>query len=151
MRQVPTKNYFILLGLVIVTVVVTIALGNFYTNRNRETSVLYNVLPKVTLSDLDTYLLENDVAAVYIADKYDLDDEKEEKKLRNKLVELNLINNFVYLDSNSIDDNFKDEFNNKYHYQLTDDYPTIIVISNRRVINSYKSLNVEKINFEELK
>ena len=89
--------------------------------------------------------------AVYIADKYDLDDEKEEKKLRNKLVELNLINNFVYLDSNSIDDNFKDEFNNKYHYQLTDDYPTIIVISNRRVINSYKSLNVEKINFEELK
>ena len=104
MRKIPTKNYFILLGLIIATVIVTIALGNFYTNRNRKTSNFYKFLPKVTLNDLDTYLQESDVTAIYINDKYELEDEKKETKLQNKIIELNLTNKFVYLDSNNIND-----------------------------------------------
>ena len=149
MKKVPTKNYFILFGIVLATVIVTIALGNFYANRNRETSVLYNFLPKVTLEDLDTYLSESDTVAIYIDDKHNLDDNVKQEELKNKIIELNLSNNFVFLDSNNIDESFKEEFQKKYNYNLTDDYPTIIVINNKRVIDSYNELNVDKIKFEE--
>lgn len=149
MKKVPTKNYFILLGIVLVTVIVTVALGNFYANRNRETSVLYNFLPKVTLEDLDTYLSESDTVAIYIDDKYNLEDNTKQEELKNKIIELNLSNNFVFLDSNNINKSFKREFQQKYHYDLTDDYPTIVVMNNRRVIDSYSELNVDIIKFEE--
>ena len=151
MRKIPSKNYMYLALIVIITIILTFSLSKFYHNRYRETSILYNYLPEVTLDDLDTYLIENEIAIIYIDDKYNLNDNKEEKKLKDNIIKYNMNNRFVFLDSNKIDQHFIVSFNQKYHYNFKEEYPMIIIMTKDRVIKTYNELNTSNINFEELK
>ena len=151
MRQIPTKNYLFLCLIIFATILVTFVLANFYQNRHRETSILYNYLSEVTLDDLDAYLTEHEISIIYIDDKYNLDDNKEEEKFKEKIIENNLNGQFVFLDSNNIDDQFISSFNTNYHYHFEESYPTIIVMNKNGVIKTYTELNIDEINFEDLK
>ena len=137
-REIPRKNYFILALLVSMTVVIVIAFVNFYNNRHRQTSEIYNFLPEVTLEDLDVYLSERD-------------NPKQAKKLKNKIIKLNLLDSFVYLDSNNVDDDFIKTFSERYGYTIERKYPAVIIMSSKRVSKVYLDSNIADVNFEELK
>ena len=42
MREIPIKNYFILIIIIIVVALSTIILTNIYNNRFKTTSIMYN-------------------------------------------------------------------------------------------------------------
>ena len=93
------------------------------------------------------YLGESSSLIIYIADKYDLNNEDAEELLKDKIIELNLYNNFIYVDSRVFNDKFLDYFNNTYHANLNmDNLPTIIIYDDGIVENLYYNLSIDTIN-----
>lgn len=149
MREVPKKNYIIMFVIVACVVIATIALANAYNNRDKETRVMYNYLSEIKKKDLDTYLLEKPNAIIYVADKYNLDNEDLEEQIKNKIVELNAVDYFVYLDLKDDDINFLQKFNQKYNGNLEDGkFPILIVMEEGKIANYYYDIN--EINLNEI-
>ena len=104
MRKIPKKNYFIFLGLVVVTIVLTLYLGKWYKTTNEyknNISPLASSIKKITIDELDSYLLDNPEALVYITDNdknYDY-----EKELKKIIETYDLENYIVYLEINDSD------------------------------------------------
>ena len=147
MKNIPVKNYFVLLIMLFGVVVVTFAGKNYYNNNLKKVSDLYKYANHINRDELKEYLGESSSLIIYIADKYDLNNEDAENLLKDKIVELNLYNNFIYVDSRVFNDKFLDYFNNTYHTNLNmDNLPTIIIYDDGVVENIYYSLNIETIN-----
>lgn len=147
MKNIPVKNYFVLLIMLFGVVVVTFAGKNYYNNNLKKVSDLYKYANHINRDELKEYLGESSSLIIYIADKYDLNNEDAENLLKDKIVELNLYNNFIYVDSRVFNDKFLDYFNNTYHTNLNmDNLPTIIIYDDGVVENIYYNLNIETIN-----
>ena len=147
MRKIPVKNYFILLIMLFGVVVVTFAGKNYYNNNLKKVSSLYKYANHMDRDDLKEYLGESSSLVIYVADKYDLNNEDAEELLKDKIVELNLYNNFIYVDSRVFNDNFLDYFNSTYHTNLNiDNLPTMIIYDDGIVENMYYNLNPDTIN-----
>jgi len=147
MRKIPVKNYFILLIMLFGVVVVTFAGKNYYNNNLKKVSSLYKYANHINRDELKEYLVESSSLIIYVADKYDLNNEDAEELLKDKIVELNLYNNFIYVDSRVFNDNFLDYFNSTYHTNLNiNNLPTIIICDDGIVENIYYNLNPDTIN-----
>lgn len=147
MRKIPVKNYFILLIMLFGVVVVTFAGKNYYNNNLKKVSSLYKYANHMDRDDLKEYLGESSSLIIYVADKYDLNNEDAEELLKDKIVELNLYNNFIYVDSRVFNDKFLDYFNSTYHTNLNiDNLPTMIIYDDGIVENIYYNLNTDIIN-----
>ena len=147
MKNIPLKNYFILLVMLIGVVLITLIFRNYYNNNLKKTSTLYKYANHMSRDDLDEYLLESSSLVIYIADKYDLDMEDEEELLKEKIIELNLYNNFIYVDYRVFNNKFLNYFNSTYHTNLNiDNLPTMIIYEDGVVENIYYNLNINTIN-----
>ena len=100
MRQIPKKNYFYLLLLVVITVILTLAFFNVYSNyaAKKESYMSQNV-NCINNLDLKSLLIENTILYVYIDDKYDNKDNKVEEELFDELKELDINKDFVFMDN----------------------------------------------------
>lgn len=147
MKKVPVKNYFILLIMLIGVVLVTLFGASFYNNNLKKTSSLYKYANHMSSNDLKEYLFETSSLVIYISDKYDLTKEDIEDSLKDKIIELNLYNNFVYVDKKEFNDKFLDFFNTTYHTNLNVDMlPTIIIYNDGVIENIYYSIDIDSIN-----
>ena len=72
MRQIPKKNYIILVILIVITVLLTFILFDIYRNKDKVTSDFYRYSNKITNEEFDEYILESSDLIIYISDKYDL-------------------------------------------------------------------------------
>ena len=115
MRKIPVKNYFILLIMLIGVIIVTFVGKNYYNNNLKKVNSLYKYANHINRDELKEYLGESSSLIIYIADKYDLNNEDAEDLIKDKIIELNLYNNFIYVDSRVFNDKFLGYFNNKYH------------------------------------
>lgn len=148
MREIPIKNYFILLIIIIVVALSTIILTNIYNNRFKTTSIMYNYLSEIKKNDLDTYLIEKPNIIIYIADKHDLSNDKIEKKLQKEIIKYNAKDYFVYLNINMNNLEFIDKLNKKYYGNISKQLPVLVVIEDGLISKSYSELN--NINLKEL-
>lgn len=147
MRKIAVKNYFILLIMLFCVVVVTFAGKNYYNNNLKKVSSLYKYANHINRDELKEYLVESSSLIIYVADKYNLNNEDAEELLKDKIVELNLYNNFIYVDSRVFNDKFLDYFNSTYHTNLNvDNLPTMIIYDDGIVENIYYNLNTDTIN-----
>lgn len=151
MREVPRKNYLTLFVIVALTVVITFILASFYNNRHRHTSILYNFVSEVTPDDIYIYLSENPTSVIYINDKYDIDRNSFEQHLKDKIVELNMFDYIIYLDSNNIDDGFIKKFNKKYGDVLIKKYPVLIVFEDGKISEVYNESDIKKFKLGDIK
>jgi len=150
------KNYLYLLILIVVTIIITFGLAYLYKNNVKEESYAYNKLNKISSNEFDEYITENTDFIIYIANKNSLEYNKFEKKWINKIQELNLLKNVIYIESS--------EFNNEFKKILRDNYkitydeskiPVIITINDgnlSQIVRIYKDSNASKIiNYEVFK
>lgn len=126
MKKISQKNYFTLVVLVLVTIVLTLALCSAYKNRYMLTSSFYRNANKITNLEFDEYMQENSDLIIYISDKYDLSHESFEEKLMKKINEFNLKDKLIYID--------KEKMNKEFLKKLKDDYNIIIDIKDIPVI-----------------
>lgn len=152
MRQIPKKNYIIFLLMIVGVVLVTFFGVNVYNNNIKPSSMLYKYLKTIKSDELNLYLSENPSTVIYISDKYDLSKEDIEKELKNRIVDLNLYDNFVYLDKDELNIDFVNGFNKANKTLITiDKLPTLIIFNDNEVEAVYYSLteeSIKKIDFE---
>lgn len=148
MREVPKKNYIIMLIIIIAIVLVTIFLSNIYNNRFQKTSVLYNYLSEIKKKDLDSYLLEKPEIIIYASNKYNNSNEKQETKIMKQIIDNNIYEYIVYLNLEDKKLNILNSLNKKYDGKLKNKLPVLIVFENGKIKEAYYDL--EKIDFEKI-
>lgn len=137
MRQIPKKNYYILVVLLIVTVLLTLSLSYVYKNKEKLASNFYEYSNKIKPQEFDEYMIENSDFIMYISDKYDLTYEEFESSFKEKLEKLNLKNNLIYIDKNDIDKEFLNKIKKEYNINIEiKDTPIIIVVVDNFVIKN---------------
>ena len=155
MRKIPVKNYFILLIMLIGVIIVTFVGKNYYNNNLKKVNSLYKYANHINRDELKEYLGESSSLIIYIADKYDLNNEDAEELIKDKIIELNLYNNFIYVDYRVFNNKFLNYFNSTYLTNLNmNNLPTIIIYNDGIVENIYYNLNIEAvrdINLEGVK
>ncbi|MBQ2947113.1 MAG: hypothetical protein IJE04_04615 [Bacilli bacterium] len=136
MKQIPKKNYIILVVLLAVTVFFTLFLSNIYKNKEKLTSNFYEYSNKITPESFDEFMTENEDIIIYIGDKYDLTLETVEKKLEERIDQLNLKHNFIYIDKHYVDKKFIKKLKG-YHINIDlNKLPVFIVIVEEEVIKN---------------
>ena len=147
MKEIPKKNYCLLVVLLAVTVVLTLSLSSIYLNKEKLVSNFYEYSNKITVEEFDEYMIENSDTIIYISDKYDLTLGDFEKKLQNKLDEKNWKQNFVFLDKKDINDKFLNKLKNTYKINIDlEKTPIIIVVVDKRVIKNVKVTSSSDVN-----
>ena len=147
MKKIPVKNYYILLVMLMLVIIVTLFGASFYNNNLKKTSSLYKYANHMSSNDLKEYLQESSSLVIYISNKYDLSKETIEDNLKDKIIELNLYSNFVYIDYKEFNDKFLEYFNTTYHTNLNIGMLPIIIIYSDGVIEKiYYSLDTDAIN-----
>lgn len=105
-----SKNYLILFILLIVTVLLTLYVANWYKTieeYNKNNSVVLNVIKEIEVESLESFLLDNPEIILYISSTTDENIkifDKEFKKIINKE---DLNENIVYLNVNKDEDAFE--------------------------------------------
>ena len=149
MKKILSKNYIILIVLLVVTVFLTLFLSNLYTAKNKLVSNFYEYANKITPQEFDEYIVENPDTIIYISDKYDLAHETFETKFENKIESLNLREKLVFMDKENITQDFLSKIKNTYGINIEiENLPMlVIVIDNTVTKNIYieNYLNVETI------
>lgn len=147
MRKIPKKNYFILFLAFLGVFIVTFAFAKFYNNTLKPTSVLYKYAKHINSNEMIDYMQENSSIIIYLSDKYNVLLNDEEELLKEKIIEYNLYNNFVYIDKNKVGDDFYKEFNEKYNVHISEEnMPILIVLNDSNLENIYYNLNSDIIN-----
>ena len=139
MRQIPKKNYIILVILIVITVLLTFILFDIYRNKDKVTSDFYRYSNKITNEEFDEYILESSDLIIYISDKYDLANQNFENKFKNKIDSLNLKNKLIFIDKEELNSKFLNELKNKYGLNINlNELPIIIVIIDKKIIKTVK-------------
>ena len=115
MREIPKKNYLILVILSIVTVVISLSVFNIYSKKNNESYISQNVL-NASGNDIESLLLENNVLFVYIDSINNIKNKEMEKELIDELSSIDLKKYFVFYD-NKIKKNIN-YFSKKYKLNI---------------------------------
>lgn len=137
MREIPKKNYYILVVLLVFTVLLTLWLSDLYMNKEKLTSDFYNYANVITPEDFDEFMTENSDVIIYISDKYDLSHNTFEKKFESKIDELNLKHNLIYIDKEDMDSKFLNKLKKSYKINIDlEGLPIVIAIIDEKVIRN---------------
>lgn len=102
-REIPLKNYIILLLIVVASVLLVLNLANTYKeNKKKEALILQELLSEIKKEEIESYLLENPDAIIYLMKEHNEDDKKIKKyivnnDLKNKIVILNCMEETIDL------------------------------------------------------
>ena len=110
---------------------------NVYLNKEKLTSNFYEYTNKITPEEFDQFMTENSDIIIYISDKYDLTHETFEKKFENKIEELNLNHNLIYIDKNDMDIEFLNKLKKTYGINVDlEKTPIVVVIIDEDVVKN---------------
>lgn len=117
-RKIPTKNYY-LLGLVtILTVLVLCYLVNWYQARQKyelTNSSVAEIISEVKKEELPNYLLDNPNAVVYFTSFQDENIKSFEKEFKKYILKYELASEIVVVDTDKVESNdFYASFANQY-------------------------------------
>ena len=137
MREIPKKNYYILIILLVVTALLTLLFSNSYLNKEKLVSNFYEYSNKITPKEFDEFMTENSNVIIYISDKYDLTNGNFESKLEKKLDDLNLKHNFVFIDKNEINKKFIKKIKKTYGVNINiDNTPIVLVMVDEQIVKN---------------
>ena len=151
MRKIPFKNYIYLAILFVSTIIITIYASNLYNLRNKEVSEIYEYSNKIGVNEFDEFLIENPDSIIYIGNKYDSNNSIFEKRLKEKIEELNIKEKFVFMSANK---KILNKLEKDYKIKININKTPIILIFNNKNLTSLNYINnniyVENIIDEEV-
>ena len=126
MRIIPKKNYALFALLIAVTILATLYFSDSYRSKTKEVSNVYSNSSVITYKDFDVYVTENPDSIIYIGNKYDLNYNEFDSKLIQTIEQLNLNDNFVYMNANN---KIINKINREYKIKLSiSNIPYLIVL-----------------------
>ncbi len=155
MRKIPTKNYIILLVLLIVTIILTLGIFEIYKKKTKKVSNLYDFLNKITINEISSFTMENPESLIYISNKYNVKYNKFEEALSKKINSINLYDRSVYVDTSSITLDEQTKLKNKYiEYRECEGNPLLLILQDKNVMQSIcvsDTTIIDDINYEVFK
>lgn len=144
-REIPKKNYIILIILSIGTILLVFYLNNIYKERleyNNQNSNVMSFLSEIKEEELNNYILDNHDTIIYISSSINNENKKFESELKNYINKKNLSKDIIYLDSSNLSDSFYNNLKNNYlsdglkkqNIQLNIT-PNIIIIKEEKIVN----------------
>lgn len=118
-REVPKKNYYILIVMLIGVVILTFAIAsivNVVKNNNVSSGYINRYVSEIAYSELDTYLVEPaSNTFIYVTYTGDENIYKLEKDLKKLVNNYELANEFIYVNvtDEMVDEDFINELNDK--------------------------------------
>ena len=110
-KQIPIKNYVIFAVLVVLTVFAVFYARNWYImtkEYNSDNSPMLKAIGEINTDELSNYILENPKFIVYTSSGSNTDIKNFESKFKNYVIDRNLSQNMVYINTANID---RDSFN----------------------------------------
>ena len=144
MKNKTIKNYFILFGIFVVTFVICFYLFSWikqYNELKLVEPIIVNTLKEIKYDNLDNYLKENEVVAVYMCTTYESSCRIFEKKFSTFVKEQSLTDNILYFNlgyksvENNLLDNLYNKYKNEYLIKKITNYPTIVIFNNGKIID----------------
>ena len=150
-KEIPKKNYFILILLSIGTILLVFYLSNVYKERveyKNQNNNIMNFLSEIKEEELNNYILDNHDTIIYISSSLSDANKKFEYDLKKFIDKNDLNKDIVYLDSSNLSDSFYDNLRNNYlsnelkKQNITlNNIPNIIIIKEEKIVNVlYKTL-----------
>ena len=133
MRQIPKKNYFYLLLLTVITVILTLGIFNLYSNYSvKKESYISKNITNINSLDLSSLLTENSLLFVYVDSIYNNNDKEQEEKLLDDLKAIDMNKNFVFYDNRTKEN--KKYMKNKYNIDIKDKKMLLVFENNKLII-----------------
>lgn len=153
MKKIPKQNYFKLGSLVLITVLVVLVLFTIFNNKEEnKIPLIRGTLPEITTDDIDNYISEHDEIIMYIGVANDKDCRELEEQLIDYINQNNLKEKIIYLNISDINQNdFINDFNNKYSIKLKlKKYPAVVLINQGKIMDieqkDTNNLSIEQID-----
>lgn len=159
-KQIKIKNYFLLLGIIIITFLVFLYVFSFlkqYKDAKIGTPVITEVLTEVKYDNLDSFLRERDFVVIYMCTTSENICRNFETKFKNLILEEYLSDYIVYL--NLGNEKIEDDLLNKVYvnYKHSDlikklnNYPSLLIFSNGKIINLLSPNNLGKLSISSVR
>lgn len=152
-KEIPFKNYIMLAGILIITILLVIYLFNLqsiYHKNKLQSPILDKYLMIINYNELDDYLTENENAVVYISLLKDEKVRTFENKFKNIIVDNNLNNKILYLNlTNEIEDKEKRQLLNTKYGEDMIKVPSIVIFKEKRIVSSF-NIKENNYNLKEL-
>lgn len=150
MREIPKKNYFIFFIVIVLSLLIAFYFRKWYKayeDSYLSKSIVGNYLFQINYKELDNYLVENQIAIIYVSKVGNEKIRNFEKKFINAINQNDLKNKILYLDLS----NYKGDTNDKYtinDMNITS-VPNISVFKNGKLDDIYV-IDVDGYNMEKI-
>ncbi len=138
------KNYFILTGMIILTLTITLYLFAWlkqYKDIKLGEPIIIEVIPEVKYDNLDSFLKERNFQVLYMCTTRESVCRKFESKLKKFIIENNLSEEIVYFNigDHKAEEGILDKIYNKYKHndliKKLNEYPSLLIFSEGRIID----------------
>ena len=151
-RIIKPKNYIIVGALFLITVLFVMLLRFWYISYNNyqlTIPILKDKITEVTVTELDTFLVENPEPIVYIEVSEDENSREVAKKLIEVVKKRNLTERVVYINLSSVEnkDAFFADFTAKYMDKgKLAHYPAVVIFSEGKVLSYVSKTEKQNLN-----
>ena len=153
-KKIAFNNYIILSIVFVISLVLVIALRNWYVsyeNYQLTIPILKGKLNEITVSEIDNYLTENTDAIVFIQSNEDEVSREVAKDLVDLVKERNLLDRIVYLNVSSDSKSFFQNFNKNYMESgKIDKYPALVLFDDGKVVAFVASNDKQDLNIGDI-
>lgn len=155
-RQIPSKNYVIVLILFIISIILVLVLANWYKSYKDyqlTIPVINGVINEINDKEVDNFLLENRDTMIYIGISNDDNCRKLEEDLKIIIEKNDLQNDIVYLNLSNIDkiDDFIEKFNDKYaDDKRIEKYPSFIIFKNSKIVDAVSKTKKQDLYIDDV-
>ncbi len=159
MRSVPLKNYIICFVIIVLTVLLSFYIRDWYITTKEyyaENSPVKEVISEIKEDEISNYILENPKFAIYVSSEKNVSIKDFEGDFRDIIKKLEIQNNLLYLNSDDVNvENFisdmKRNFGGKVNKFSSSSEATLYVFENGKIVsvindlNNYSSKNLKKL------
>lgn len=152
MKKIPLRNYFILVGLLIVSSIAVLYFTNWYKELQKNSSIMPQYFGELKGSEIDNYIIENTDFIIYMSSKENNKMKNFEKKLKKMLVSKNLLNETIYINIDEFNEKSLKEFVQKYsdkEYTVSLKDAIILIFENQKIKNIFVK-NADEINVNDV-
>ena len=158
-KEVPTKNYFVLIIIIIVTLLAFVYLFSWFKQYNESkvnTPIITSTLREVEYNNLNTVLKERDVLIMYMCTTDESVCRSFEKKFAKYIKENNLTEDIIYLNLgyNEDENNLLNKVYNTYKsdnlVKKVYEYPTLLIFNNSKIVDVLSSNGKDKLTIDDV-
>ncbi len=105
-KKIPTKNYIILAVIVVLTILAVFYARSWYNTTkeyNANNSTMLSVISEINKDEINNYTLENPKFILYASSGQNGTIKSFEKDFKKYMVDNNLANNMIYINTDSLD------------------------------------------------